>query len=76
VLAGYRILPWMRIVARQEDFQRPSIGAARRITATTAAVNLDLPGGRTRVISEYVIRKSGPSRAATRGLLTQLQVKF
>jgi hypothetical protein len=76
VLAGYRVLPWMRFVARQEDFQRPTLGTARRISATTAAVDLDLPGGRTRVVSEYLIRKSGPAHAAARSFLTQLQVRF
>jgi hypothetical protein len=76
VLASYRVLPWMRLVAREEDFQRPSLGTARRITATTAAVDLDLPGGGRRAIAEYLIRKSGPSHAAARSLLAQLQVKF
>jgi Phosphate-selective porin O and P len=76
VLAGYRVVPWLQVIARQEDFQRPGIGVARRISATTGGLNLDLPGGRTRGIVDFVSREAGFPRVRTNSLVTQLQVKF
>src|SRR5262249_44535782 len=31
VLVGARVLPWLQVVGKQEDFQRPYIGVSRRI---------------------------------------------
>ncbi|HTK31978.1 MAG TPA: porin [Candidatus Saccharimonadaceae bacterium] len=76
VLAGYRIVPWLQVIARQEDFQRPGIGVTRRISATTGGLNIDLPGGRTRGIIDFVSRQAGFPRVRTNSLVAQLQVKF
>lgn len=76
VLAGYRVLPWLQAIARQEDFQRPSLGTARRISATTAGLNFDLPGGQTRVMLEYAGRKTGSARTLAHNLIAQLQARF
>jgi hypothetical protein len=75
-LAAYRVNPWLQLKAEQEDFQRPALGAQRRMGGTTAGVNLDLPGGHNRFIVEYVARRTGsPFTTRDQGLL-QWQVKF
>jgi hypothetical protein len=76
VLAGYRLFPWLQLLARQEDFQRPSIGEARRISATVGGFNIELPGGRTRFLANYVARKTGYPRVQRNSLIGQVQVRF
>src|SRR5215831_6244034 len=76
LLAGYRILPWLQAIARDEDFERPTAGAARRISRVTGGANFDLPGGQTRFILEYEGTKTGVNRKLTKYWIGQLQVKF
>jgi hypothetical protein len=76
LLAGYRFLPWLQAIARDEDFERPTAGPARRISRVTAGVNFDLPGGQTRAILEYEGVKTGVARKLTNLWTAQLQVKF
>lgn len=75
-LAAYRVNPWLQLVVKRERFQRPTIGSAQYNAATTGGVNVDLPGGRTRVIVDYVARRISFPGTLTRTLLTQLQVRF
>ena len=75
-LACFRAFPWLQLVGKLEDFQRPSIGQARRISAATGGTNFDLPGGRTRVIVDFVSRQSGYPRVKKNALIAQLQVRF
>jgi len=76
VLGGYRVLPWLQVIARQEDFQRPSLGPARRITATTGGLNFDFRGGQTRLILDYVDRETGAARTHSHDWIAQLQARF
>ena len=76
ILGGWRIAPWLQLIARQEDFQRPSLGVARRISATTGGANVDLPGGRTRLLLNFVSRTTGSPRVSRQAWITQLQVRF
>jgi phosphate-selective porin O/P len=76
LLAGYRVLPWLEAVARDEDFERPAAGPARRISRVTGGMNFDLPGGQTRAILEYEAEKTGAARTLTNDWIAQLQVKF
>jgi hypothetical protein len=76
VLGGVRVFPWLQLIAKQEDFQRPGISMARRMSATTGGINLDLPGGRTRAIIDLISRKTGYPRVQRNALITQLQVRF
>jgi hypothetical protein len=76
LLAGYRVLPWLQLIARDEDFQRPASGAARRLSRVTGGVNFDLPGGQTRAIFDYEGEKTGAARKLTNYWIAQLQVKF
>jgi len=75
-LAAYRVEPWLQLVLKRERFQRPAIGSAQYNAATTGGVNVDLPGGRTRVIADYVSRRIAFPGTVTRSLITQLQVRF
>ena len=76
ILGGWRIAPWLQIIARREDFQRPSLGVARRISATTAGANLDLPGGRTRLLTNFVSRATGSPRVTRQAWISQVQLRF
>ena len=75
-LAAYRVNPWLELVVKRERFQRPAIGSAQYNAATTGGVNVDLPGGRTRIIADYVARRIAFPGTLTRSLITQLQVRF
>ena len=68
--------PWIQLIVKQEDFRRPEIGPSRRMQATTAGANLDFPGGRTRLILDFVARKSGAAQARRNQMIGQLQVRF
>ncbi|MEP6573948.1 MAG: hypothetical protein ABJD11_14695, partial [Gemmatimonadota bacterium] len=74
-LAAFRVLPWVQLVAKQEDFRRNAISAGQKNQATTAGVNLEL-GGRTRLLANYVSRKIGTPGVRHGGLITQIQVRF
>jgi hypothetical protein len=76
LLAGYRVMPWLQLIARDEDFERPTAGPARRISRVTGGVNFDLPGGQTRAIIDYEGTKTGVNRKLANYWIGQLQVKF
>ena len=76
LLAGYRVLPWLQAVARDEDFERPGAGAARRVSRVSGGVNFDLPGGQTRFLVDYEGVKTGAPRTLTHYGIAQVQVKF
>lgn len=76
VLVGARLLPWLQLVGKQEDFQRPYIGVSRRIQGTTVGGNVDFPGGRSRLIVDWVSRTTGATRKRRDQVISQLQVKF
>lgn len=76
MLGGYRFRPWLQVVAKQEDFRRPSISDERWVTATTLGANFDFGGGRTRLVANYVARTSGAARVNQGTFLSQFQVRF
>ena len=76
VLGGFRPVPWLQLLAKQEDFQRPSLGPARRVSATVGGVNVELPGGRTRFLANFVSRRTGFPRQKRNGVILQTQVRF
>lgn len=73
LLAAYRVNPWLQLALQQEDFQRPSIPAFVRNTATTAGANVELAGGHVRLLADYVSRDTGTRSGE---LITQIQVRF
>lgn len=76
VLAGYRVLPWLQAIARREDIQRPNLGPARRVTGSTMGLNFDFRGGQTRLVLNYVDKRSGAARAHATDWIAQLQARF
>jgi len=75
-LGAWRAVQWLQLVAKQEDFQRPYIGDSRRMRGTTLGANVDFPGGRTRMIVDWVVRKNGVALQRRDQGIAQLQVKF
>lgn len=74
--ATYRVLPWVQVVLKQEDFRRSAVSDALRNRATTAGVNLEFNGGKVRLLANYVSRKIGTPGTRRGLLITQAQVKF
>lgn len=58
------------------DFARPAISATLHTVATTGGVNVDMSGGRVRLIADYVSRRWGSPGTRVGVLVTQLQVRF
>jgi Phosphate-selective porin O and P len=75
-LGAYRIRPWLQVVLKQEDFRRSAIALDSRNRATTAGANVEFPGGKVRLLVNYVSRKIGDPGARRGTLITQAQVKF
>ncbi len=73
LLATCRVRPWLQLVAQQEDFQRPSVAAFVRNTATIGGINTEFAGGHLRLLADYVSRKIGTRSGA---LITQIQVRL
>src|SRR5678815_5094365 len=72
----YRVLPWVQLVLKQEDFRRSEISEALRNRATTGGVNVEFGGGKVRLLADYVSRKIGTPGTRKSQLITQAQVKF
>jgi len=74
--ATYRVLPWVQVVLKQEDFRRSAISEAPRNRAMTGGVNVEFGGGKVRLLADYVSRKIGTPGTRRGLLITQAQVKF
>ena len=74
--AAYKIVPWIQLVVKQEDFRRSAITDAVRNRATTAGVNVEFNGGKIRLLTNYVSRRIGVPGVRRGQLITQAQVKF
>jgi hypothetical protein len=72
----YKVLPWVQLVLKQEDFRRSEISQALRNGATTAGANLQFGGGKVRLLANYVSRKIGTPGIRRGQLITHAQVKF
>lgn len=72
----YKVLPWVQLVLKQEDFRRSAISEALRNRATTGGANVEFGGGKVRVLANYVSRKIGTPGVRRGTLITQAQVKF
>jgi Phosphate-selective porin O and P len=75
-LVGYRVRPWLQLVARQEEYRRPGPTKVKGLTATVGGANIDLPGRRTRVAVDVVTRRAYPDRERRTTVSSQLQVRF
>ena len=74
--ATYRVLPWVQLVAKEEDFRRSAISAALKNRATTGGVNVEFGGGKVRLLVNYVSRKIGTPGKRSSVLITQAQVRY
>jgi hypothetical protein len=74
--AAYRVMPWVQLVVKQEDFRRSAISAAVRNQATTGGVNVEFGGGKAWLLADYVSRKIGTPGTRAGSLITQVQMKF
>jgi len=72
----YKVLPWVQLVLKQEDFRRSEVSEALRNRATTGGVNVEFGGGKVRLLADYVSRKVGTPGVRKGTLITQAQVKF
>ena len=75
-LAAYRVLPWVQLVFRQEQFERDAISLDRRVVATTGGVNVEFAAARVRLLANYVSRRIGDPGVRNSTVITQLQVRF
>ena len=75
-LLGARVMPWLQLIAKQEDFRRDFIGPARPMKASTLGANVDFPGGHSRLIVDWVARESGATLKRRDLVIGQLQVRF
>ncbi len=66
VLAAYRVLPWLQPVVKWEQYHETVVGgvvdAYRRITYTTAGINVIAPGDRARLQLNWLDRSEIPER--------------
>ena len=74
--ATYRVLPWVQLVLKQEDFRRSAVSDALRNRATTGGVNVEFGAGKVRLLADYVSRKIGTPGTRRGMLIGQAQVKF
>jgi phosphate-selective porin len=72
----YKVLPWVQLLLKQEDFRRSEISEALRNRATTGGVNLEFGGGKVRLLANYVSRKIGTPGVRRGLLIAQAQIKF
>ncbi len=69
VLGGFRVIPQVQLIGRLEDFQRPAIGIARRVRATTIGTNVEIVPNRVR-------RATGAKQINADSFIGQVQVRF
>lgn len=75
-VAAYRVVGWLQLVFRQEEFRRSAISEESRHRAGTAGANFDFAGGKVRLTANYVSRKIGTPGVRQETLIAQAQVKF
>ena len=76
VLESMRILLRVQFVARQEDFQRPLRGTARRLRGLAWGTNGDIVPNRVRILLEMSRRIGGRAQAHADAFLAQIQTQF
>jgi hypothetical protein len=76
VFESLRLVPRLQLLARQEDFQRPAIGASRRVRGTAIGLNLDVAPNRVRVLTEFSRRVAGARSTRTDQWIAQVQVQL
>lgn len=76
-LATYRIVPWIQLVVKQEDFRRAdAITHGYKNHATTGGANLEFAAAKIRLTVNYVRRTLGNPDVTRGTLITQIQARF
>jgi hypothetical protein len=73
---AYRVVRWVQFVLKLEGFSRDGITLASRSNAATGGVNVEFPGGKVRLLVDYVSREIGEPGTRTGTVIGQAQVKF
>ena len=76
LLASYKPMKGVQLVARQEDFQRPGISDSLRTLTTIAGANIDLSGSAVRLGVNYISRRVGTPGVRIGILMAQLQARM
>jgi hypothetical protein len=76
VFESYRVVPRLQALARQEDFQRPWYGPARRVRGLAWGANFDIAPSRLKLLVEMSRRMSGKQQQHTDTWLAQVQARF
>jgi hypothetical protein len=76
VFEGLRVIPRVQLVARQEDFQRPSRGISKRLRGVAYGTNIDIAPNRVRLLLEFSRRISGQKQTRSDSFIAQLQAQF
>ncbi len=76
VFEAFRLTPRIQLVARQEDFQRPSRGVASRLRGMAYGTNVEIAPNRLRLLVEFSRRISGARPTRTDSFIAQIQGQF
>ncbi len=76
LLASYRVTPDVMLMARQERYERPVFGAARRTRGLAVAASYDVVPSHVKLLAEWSRREAGARLAWTDAVLAQVQVVY
>ena len=65
VFEAYRVTPRVQLVAREEDFERPSRGVAARIRGDAFGTNVEIAPNRVRLLLEFSRHNTGKAQTRT-----------
>ena len=72
----YKVVPWVQLVLKEEDFRRSEISPNLRNRAITGGVNVEMGGGKVRLLGNYVSRRIGTPGTTKGQFIAQAQMKF
>ncbi|MBI5169673.1 MAG: porin [Candidatus Eisenbacteria bacterium] len=76
LLESYRPTPDVMLVARQERYERPVFGAARRVRGLAFAASYDVAPSHVKLLAEWSRREAGVRLTRTDAFLAQVQVVY
>jgi len=76
VLEAPRVMARLQLVARQEDFQRPSRTVSPRLRGQAWAAGYDVAPNRVRLLLELSRRHRGARQVRSTALIAQIQAQF
>lgn len=73
---SYRVVPRVLLLARQERYERPVFGVARRMRGVVFGAAYDVAPAHVKLLAEFSRRESGAHLARTDAVIAQLQVIY